>query len=169
MALFRKKLNKALSQVYDAKRKDKSVIWQTPDGPAGEIDVKGIHRIIAAEKKAKKAAEARKKGPIGLIRRVSSPKAMKRLQKINQIKELRKQGYVVEKPVPKPKQSMYDKSVSHLLGNIPMGKQIVTISKRGNIRTGKLVFAEKGFVVIEIEGKQVPLRAERLQKIALEK
>lgn len=150
MPLFRKKLNKALSKVHEARKKDKSIMWQTPDGPAGEIDVKGIHRIVAAEKKVKKAAEARKKGPIGLIRRISSPKAMKRLNKINQIKDLRKQGYVVEKPVPKPKRSMYDNTVSHLLGNIPMGKQIVTISKRGNIRTGKLVFAEKGFVVIEV-------------------
>ena len=171
MPLLRRRVNKTSKEISHARKADKSVVWQSSDGPAGMMDIGGIHRVRKAEKKYESAMNARSKGPVGAIRlALASKEAKNKLANIKRIKDLRSKGYTVEAKkskimVSKKPKLVYDESVKHLMGNIIMGETVSTVSKRGNVRNGKLIAAENGFVIIEINGAQVPLKANRLEKV----
>ena len=168
MPAFRRKVNKVSKQLHSTKKNSKSKCWIGGDGLArGEFDVKDIDRLAKAQKKYDSAMNSRSKGVVGRVRlSLASKEAKKRLRKISNIKSLGKDGLVI-KSRKVMIGSKYDSSVRHLLGNIQPGKKITTISKRGNVRKGKLISASNGFITIEMDGKKTPLRADRIEKVRL--
>lgn len=168
MPILRRRVNRAVKKLREAKKADRTKIHQSEEGPAGLFDVEGIHRVMKAEKKLKKAKTARSKGPVGAVRKALAPKETKnKLKRIQNIKELREKGYVVDKPrkPAKPKEVSYDKSTAHLIKGISERATVRTISKRGNVRDGKLVGGAGGMIFIEMNGKQVPLKADRIKSV----
>jgi hypothetical protein len=169
MPMLRRRVNKTAKKLHEARKADKTEIYNGPDGPAGLIDVKGFHKVAKAQKAFEKAKNTRSKGPMGAVRKtLASKEAKKRLQNIKNIKELRKKGYVIDKPrnnVKPRKEVKHDKSTAHLIKGIPQMANVRTISKRGNIREGKLISGTSGMIFIKMGNEQVPLKADRLKSV----
>jgi hypothetical protein len=167
MALFRRRVNKISKKLHSAKKKDKSVTWMTGDGPAGEIDINSVHKIIKLEKQLGKASNERKRGIKGALRIAQAPKGAKeRIAIIKKIKELREKGLIVEKPREVAvKAAVIDKKVNNLFHGIEKGAKVRTISVRGNVREGRFVGAERGLVFLEMNGQKVSLKSNHLKSV----
>ncbi|MEK6958463.1 MAG: hypothetical protein AABW59_00280 [archaeon] len=165
MPLFRRIVNRASKNLTGAKRLDKSEMWDSPDGPAGLLDIKGVQRVLKAQKRYNLAMGLRSKGPIGAVRAtLASKEVRQRLESIKRIRELRAKGLDVTRTGKRPDYG----AAKELLGDILPNQLIRVKSERGNIREG--IFLEtlnEGKLIRfrERNGMETMLRTEKLAKM----
>lgn len=148
MPIFRGKVNRAVTEFTNAKKANTT---QYNSGRASFLDKNGMNREINAQEKLKELMKKRKSAPLGTLRKLLSPKAYANLVKLRQ--------YTRNK-------NRIDLSKIHpLLKSHRIGDTIITISRKGNIRKGKILGASSEFLRIRTGKEEVVLRIRQLSRI----
>jgi hypothetical protein len=95
MPILRRKLNKAGVNHLTAKKRNLSHAVEGSE--RAFYDPKGVHREFEAEKALKKQMEKRRKGVVGLTRKIVAGKnKLERVRNIEVIRRLRKKGIIIK-------------------------------------------------------------------------
>lgn len=160
MPLFRKKVNKTTLRLHKAKKASKTKFF-----PGGRVflDVAGERKKLELTQKLKTEMNKRKIGVKGLIRTKLNPKAVNRLKKIRLTQEATKKRAETKTINVVTKKNL---TMTHpLLKGVFTNDFILTKSKSGNIRSGRILDADKNQILLELDGKKIILNIERLNEV----
>jgi len=157
MALFRRKTNKAVSALFQARRNNKSV-YNIDGHGLGMFDFVGAKKQIAAKDKLKLEMQKRKKGIVGLARKSFNPSAMTRLDRLKKFQLTAAER--AKKPRKIPLHNLHP-----LLKGYSIGDVVTTTSKRGNILKGRILDANSERLALQVADKEVVLILNKLATI----
>jgi hypothetical protein len=155
MPLLRRKVNKAVLNLFKAKKANKSE-YNIDGHGLGMIDFKGSMRQIAAKDKLKLEMQKRKKGLVGFTRRMVNPNAVKRFGQLRRAQldvAKKEQGLKRKQPLFNP---------HPLLKGFNIGDRVTTTSKRGNVRIGQIVDADLQNLILKVGDQSLVLKLDKL-------
>ncbi|MFA5931101.1 MAG: hypothetical protein WC821_02190 [archaeon] len=149
MPRFRRSVNRAVAEFGKAKKANTT---QYAPGRFSLLDREGMNREVNAQEKLQKLIKLRKSAPLGVVRKLLSPKAYSNLIKLREYTKNKNRPDLVK--------------VNPLLEGHRIGDTVVTISKRGNLRKGKILGASSEFIRIRGKKGEVVLRLRQLRKVS---